>query len=780
MVAEREDPLIGRRLGSYKVVRPLGKGGMGCVYLAADLSLERPVALKVMLGQFARDDSMLRRFNREAKAAARLNHPNIVQVYAVGFEDGVPFIAMEYVKGYTLARWLDQAGRLPWLQALRVVSQIAAALSCAHGRGVIHRDIKPGNVLIDEEGRVRVADFGLAKLQSADSQLTTDGLLLGTPHYMSPEQCGVGEIGPASDMFSLGVVLYEMLSGSRPFAAETPAALIRNITTQEPAPLAGLVPDLPPAVDALVMGLLDKSPDSRIGDSAQLLREIARASAAEAAGASPIDTRELDNTAYRATVRLGQAPRPRVPLSTRWPSWRLAVAVVALAAAAGVCGVALWRARVRPEDAAPAATVPEPPPVEATRRGPGPLGRPALPQAGQPAGVPAQGFRPAGPGLRIAQFPDRGVGMRPLGWIGTPAMVLMHAVENSDTRAFRQHAFTLVDPGEERVTLLARRALPSESEAGPMFRPAFLVPHVRPGTPLRDTVLVLRPNRAAPDTPVYQQVIAQSYRNLEPDPVSCFQADPLRGHPGDPRFFQGGCFGMAAHPSGEALCLVLSEDTASRGMFLAERPIAWPELGRAGLPLTSAVGPIRNPQYAPDGSVIAYERMRDRMAALWLVGSGTPDRQDGVRLVEGKRSLWPYAFAPAGRQLVVSVRSDTADDPDLVCLDMAGDRVVRRPLGKGQISPHPWAPDGSLVVYATHDRKGATRIWARGADGAGAPILLFQQEAQPDTRPSPVEAGPLVSPDGRWIITELGADPPAFLFICAAELPALEGRWPAG
>ena len=271
-----EGYLSGKRLGNYQIDRRLGRGGMGEVYLAHDNALDRTVALKVLRSTLVHDEQLVERFHREARASAKLNHPNIVRIHSVGVEDGIPFFAMEWIDGEPLDVILKAQGILPWQRAMNITSQVASALESAHAQGIIHRDIKPANILIGKSGRAHVTDFGVAKVLNARTQLTTEGTVIGTPQYMSPEQCGVGEISPASDLFSLGATAYEMLSGMLPFDGDTPATLIRKITQESPSPLTEHVPGLPESVCALVHRLLEKDAAERYQSAHEVLCDLER------------------------------------------------------------------------------------------------------------------------------------------------------------------------------------------------------------------------------------------------------------------------------------------------------------------------------------------------------------------------------------------------------------------------------------------------------------------------------------------------------------------------
>ena len=237
---------------------------MGAVYLAKDVVLNRRVALKVMLGSLARNTQQVRRFQREAQAAAPLIHPNIVRIYEAGVRSGTPFIAMEYVDGESFDQFIARTGRIEWRLALELAEQVAQALACAHANGVVHRDVKPSNILIDKKGRIRLTDFGIARVRDRSTGMTDHGQFIGTPEYMSPEQCGGDPgIGPASDLFSLGVTLYRMISGELPFKGSSTAALIAGITSDTPLRLNKLMVEVPDDVARLVARLLEKDPKHR-------------------------------------------------------------------------------------------------------------------------------------------------------------------------------------------------------------------------------------------------------------------------------------------------------------------------------------------------------------------------------------------------------------------------------------------------------------------------------------------------------------------------------------
>jgi serine/threonine-protein kinase len=273
----------GDLLAHYRVLSPLGSGAMAQVYLAEDVRLGRRLALKVLSPRWLQDDERLQRFRREARAISALNHPNILTVYDIGDAAGVQFLATEYIDGVTLRTMLER-GRLDVRHAVSIGIQIAQAITAAHGAGVIHRDLKPENVMVRADGYVKVLDFGLAKLASmepfganpdAETQLleTRDGVVMGTFSYMAPEQARGGDIDPRADLFALGVLLYEMLTGTAPFSGPTAADVVGAVLFREPE-LPTQVADVPPELERVVMTALRKDREQRYQHGTQLLHEL--------------------------------------------------------------------------------------------------------------------------------------------------------------------------------------------------------------------------------------------------------------------------------------------------------------------------------------------------------------------------------------------------------------------------------------------------------------------------------------------------------------------------
>ena len=267
----------------YEIHRRLARGGMAQVYLARDRSLDRPVAVKELVPEFATDPSFVERFRREAQAAANLSHPNLVGVYDWGAQDGTYFIVMEYVDGPSLSRVLRADGPFHPRRAAEIAAEVAAGLGFAHSRGVVHRDVKPGNVLLTRSGQAKVTDFGIARaLSSSDEDLTQAGSVMGTATYFSPEQAQGLSVDPRSDLYSLGVVLYELVTGRPPFTGETPLAIAYKHVQDQPAPPSTLMTGLPEALEAIIMKLLAKRPDDRYASAEDLRSDLNRFLAGEA------------------------------------------------------------------------------------------------------------------------------------------------------------------------------------------------------------------------------------------------------------------------------------------------------------------------------------------------------------------------------------------------------------------------------------------------------------------------------------------------------------------
>lgn len=284
-------------IGRYEIIERVGRGGMGVLYRGRDTVLEREVAIKVMSADFSSDDQARPRFYREARAAAKLQHRNIVTVFEFAEDGDTPYIVMEFLRGRSLATAVE-SGAMPGLdRTLDIVGQLCAGLHCAHEQGVVHRDVKPGNIWLLEDGGVKLLDFGIAQI--ASSTMTRAGDMMGSASYMSPEQIVGKAVDARADVFAAGVVLYELLTGQRPYAADSPTATLMKIMDEAPPPIETLVPDLPRPLIGIVSRALEKDPARRYvnaGDFGAELR-LARLSL-HMTGDTILGDLDLDETTY--------------------------------------------------------------------------------------------------------------------------------------------------------------------------------------------------------------------------------------------------------------------------------------------------------------------------------------------------------------------------------------------------------------------------------------------------------------------------------------------------
>jgi predicted Ser/Thr protein kinase len=308
------------RVPGYEIERELGRGGMGVVYLARDTDADRLVALKVIRTGGGTGDE-LARFRAEVAAVKRLQHPNIVRVYGAGEHEGKPFLALEYVAGGNLGERLKNGGRLDTHKAAELIATVARAVHAAHRADVVHRDLKPDNVLLTPEDTPKVSDFGTAKRLDVAVRLTMTGTVLGTPSYMAPEQASgrAGEIRPATDVWALGVILYEMLTGKRPFDAEGPVETMMRVVNTEPPPPRTLRPDLPPDLENVVLKCLNKDPHHRYGSAEALAEELDRFLSGTVVHATQVERSER---LQRALARVGDDAEFAAWGGTlRWVAW---------------------------------------------------------------------------------------------------------------------------------------------------------------------------------------------------------------------------------------------------------------------------------------------------------------------------------------------------------------------------------------------------------------------------------------------------------------------------
>jgi serine/threonine-protein kinase len=323
--------------GRYRIEQELGRGGMAKVFRGEDTVLGRAVAIKILAPQFADDPNFVTRFRREARAAARISNQNLVSVFDTGSDDGVHYIVMEYVEGKTLAEFLTGGGRIMPDRAIDITMDVCGALEAAHAQGVIHRDIKPGNIMIDPRGQVKVTDFGIARMATSAETIAETAAVLGTASYLSPEQAQGQAVDGRSDLYSLGCVLYEMVTGRPPFLGESPVAVASKHVLEQPTAPSKLNRDVTPDLDAVILRAMAKNPANRYQSAEEFRADLERVKRGLPVEATPL------LPAAAATQALPREPAPTAVLPPPEPQrsrWWIPVLVTLLIL--GILGVVLW------------------------------------------------------------------------------------------------------------------------------------------------------------------------------------------------------------------------------------------------------------------------------------------------------------------------------------------------------------------------------------------------------------------------------------------------------
>ena len=680
--------LIGAKLGEYEVEALIGRGAMGAVYLARDTKLNRLVALKVLLGSLARTPSVVEQFHLEAQAAAPLRHPGIVRIYSAGIETGTPYIAMEFVDGEPLDRFLKRKGKISWKVALHIGSKLAQALNSAHRAGVVHRDIKPSNIMLDRKGGVRLTDFGIASIQSRESSGPSDSKVVGTPQYMSPEQVTGKKAGPSSDLFALGVTLYLMISGEMPFRGESSMALIKNICEDDPPRLNKLDPSIPDDVARLVAYLVEKKPEARPAN-AKVVYGLIHRLLKQRDGESTIsqsltaflkeetETRPFSGiklSGARSAKKNPNVAKKKSGLGAIFPRRKTvqAVAIAMLAIAAFAIGPVMSRfARENRSGRAPT--------MELTS------------------------FESLGPGVkRLYIFAD-GYELGRLSWVGDQPVVLLevHGMTGGLTQDLK--GLLAIDPVGEEVLSLHPPGSPTEARM--MFTPqtagsfTFEIPSMPQGAPLSDSFLVHV--RGSSLRPII--TLAQQWDSAAPDLSVLFRASEEQWiGPSGSQWDPGPTAQIVLSPDGHTLCMMLYDEEMGLS-YLVERDVRMrplPRLGERRTTLGSDIVP-ESLQYSPNGSRIAYlRRAYGNEFELWLLTANGLE-QNGHRLTGGITSE-AFAFSPDGKRIAVVMRNETSGLPEIRLLD-ARNGEVEAFFGPGTLSREAWHPSGRFFLLVAED-----------------------------------------------------------------------------
>jgi serine/threonine protein kinase len=736
--------LIGASLGPYRAIALIGRGAMGTVYLARDTALQRNVALKVLLGTLAGNPTIVRSFHREAQATAPLNHPHIVRMYSAGVEHGTPYIAMEYVEGEPLDRFIRRTGRLPWANALYIASQVADALDHAHQHGVIHRDVKPANILLDRHGRARLTDFGIANVQADSQDLVGKGGFIGTPKYMSPEQCSGREVGPGGDLFSLGVTTYQMIAGRLPFELDAPEALIESIMSDEAPRLDKVAPGVPDDVARLIAHMMEKDPDARPESGAAVVERIqhlqseqgGRSAIPEALAAFIREQAQIPSvsvstpTPWKHRLQQKGSTGPEGPwLSTR-RSFMVAAGVVAFCLVAVLVTLAAGHVR---RGALP------PPAPDFTAL------HVSEPVHGQVA------LELMTPGFDVAD----------LRWLGDDPILVTRLAGREGSLLLGAQGLLAFDVTTRRCRSLEAPQVPALDRMYRRGEPSLAaLPAVPRTSPLYQAVVVRGRatdgrGRAVPD-----EARAQRWDEGAPRAAVLYRSEDRQ--PSAPAPWTGAFASSvkaAAHPNGYTLCLLMEDP--SGGTTLVERDIRTSPRDLTGPVRTRPGAPIvpESVQYSPDGTWIGYLRVTSGgTRELYVMASGD-ESLDGTLLAMGDLGD-TFAVSPNQYLVAVSQRKRGANRRELLLLSQSDGGEIAR-LGPGTLGPEAWHPSGTYLVATAPDpdMAGRDQLWAVEAQAPYRRVRLT------DSRGG-VHAGAAVSRDGHWAcVAEGGRTNPRIVFV---------------
>ena len=704
--------MVGETLDRYKIESKLGEGGMGVVYKARDTHLDRVVAIKVLPHDKVADPDRRQRFVQEARAASALNHPGIVAVHDIRSDAGIDFIVMEYAAGRTLDQVIPAKG-LGITEALRYGVQIADALATAHEAGIIHRDLKPANVMVTDEGRVKILDFGLAKLldpgegaaeAGTHSVLTKAGIVVGTAAYMSPEQAEGRKVDARSDIFSFGSVLYEMVTGRRPFAGESPLSVLAKVLNDDPAPPSQVAASVSPDVERAILRCLRKDPARRYQTMADLKVALDDLAADSAAG------------------RVAQTPAPRAARSWRWV-WAAAIPV--LLAAAYIA----WRAAPSPDSATQLRAVP-------LTSLPGVVRYPSFSPDGNHVAFTWTGPKQDNQDVYVQQI-GAGAPLR----LTTDAANDYSPVWSPEGRSI---AF-LRQPPDSRVIEL--RLIPPLG--GPDRKLTEIRPHrvfLRPVTlgwcPDSSCVVVTdAPDETTRDAVFVVSVETGEKRQLTHPPQSALaDTDPAVSPDGQWLVFRRD----TAPFNGQLQLLALGRDFSPRG---EPRPI------------TSTLLVAYSPEWMPDSAEIVFSA-RSALRRLSIADGSTAQRlpfvgDDGIMPVvsrpqpeRGARLVYVRSFADSNIWRIDTTPGATAKTPPVVAISST--RRDNVPA---------FSPDGQRVVFIS-DRSGESEVWV--ADSAGNnPVKLTSMGAIPGFA--------RWSPDGKTIAFHSNPDGNGDIFVVSAD-----------
>lgn len=727
--------LIGATLGGYEVVALIGRGAMGSVYLARDMKLNRMVALKVLLGSLARTPSLVKQFHQEAQNSAPLNHPGIVRIYSAGIEDGTPYIAMEYVDGEPLDRFLKRKGKLKWDVALHIGGKLALALECAHQHRIVHLDVKPSNIMLDKSGNIRLTDFGISKIQSDNAG---DGNnFVGTPQYMSPEQLLNKGVDPSSDLYALGVVLFQMMSGELPFRGESSAALIKSICTEEAPRLNKLDSEIPDDVARLVAYLLEKKTKDRpanakvvYGLTNRLQRQKGGGSvlsesldsfirdATEPRPFSNVYQKTKSPSKIRKKIAKGGTGKSASHYALPWGNFlRGAVIVVLMMIAFGVGPV--WGRIDRTTDINEA-----------------------------PVLLNSQ-IRSVSAGVDVVELENNGYQYTYVSWVGREPVLLVEvggkagrlsqgsqgliAVDLQKRQVLSVHPPTSrtldVNYDSIRTASIHRISIPPLPETSPLY--GAYVTHITESRTGKVVSLAKPWNELRPRPQILYRSTTQEWMSPSSDTV------------------EGDIFSRSiAHPDGNLLCMVLM-DSETGFPYIVEKNIAQSGNTRDVLRRTTPSPDIlpQSVRYSADGTYIYYLRKRAPADAdLWRVQSQSTE-ENGRRIISGLDG-GAYSLSPASNHVLVLQRNRRSSEFEIALIQIPSG-LNESHFGVGQISDFAWHPSSNYIL--------AVQTWDTDIPQL---VVLEAQEPYRAAKVTRVNKGVgqayAVSPSGRQVAMVAG------------------------
>ncbi|MBI2425916.1 MAG: serine/threonine protein kinase [Candidatus Hydrogenedentes bacterium] len=723
--------LMGKVLGPYQIETLIGRGAMGSVYLAKDTDLGRKVALKVLLGSLARNPDQIARFQQEARSAAPLQHPNIVAIYDTGIRQGVPFIAMEYVEGEPLDRFLRRNGCIDWRNALHIARQVAKALDCAHQAGIVHRDVKPANILIDKNGHVRLTDFGIAKAYENQTGHTDHGQLLGTPKYMSPEQCQEGaKISPASDLYSLGVTLFEMISGKLPFEASSNVALIKRITNDEAPRLNKVMRGIPDDVARVTAHLMERNASARPESASVVVLAFSRL-LQENGGKSALPE------ALDAFIREMAEPRPLGNAATPLPAKRrthhgqkhqrayhyapisgMARTAAAILIVCAAAGGAYWQ-HLKPLGPQPAAPVLEP--VE---------------------------FSSLEGGAIQVPLPHEQWRVNSIHWIGARNAVVVSVAGRDGGMLHGTQGLLAIDLDTRRVISLQAPAGPmimaDYAQYQPMSASLGLLPPLPAKTPLYESIVCPVFDRGGRREGGSIRLVPQAWNEAVPRAQVLLECgidawDPKLLNP----WAKLGPGAAAIHPEGNALLALLREDGSNSSLLQEFGVGGWRATVRNTWRFPGESIAPQSVQYTPDGTHALFMKIL-RNGDTELCAVNTQSGAEAPRPVHSGPLDPAYAVHPSGDHVAVMNRKQrqaTIQFAGLESTMIAGGAV------EGDFGPEAWHPSGDYLVARMVDTEtGLDQLYSVGMGGTEAPERLTHFETGVLWHAS-------VSRDGAWAAT---------------------------